>query len=307
MSPNTNGWAPHRVLIGYDGSEGAADAVAFAKNLCAGTAAEVRLVNVLPFPGPPPVASTTLDGDEAREWDAFYRDAEATLAPLHVEHETYVARSPAKVLDELTENEEFDLVVVGSPHRGAIGRAVLGSVAEGLMHGATVPVVAAPRGYSQHDHDGFARIVVGYDGTPEADEAVEAGTAIARRDDIPLHLVAVTTPPIAAPGPFAGPIPSLLPDAPAVVARGVKSVAADVDVHGEALRGAVEPALTEYCGPADLLILGSRGYGPVARTLLGSISSALIHTAPCPVLVVPRPERATEQAAHDDAVVAEVA
>ena len=38
---------------------------------------------------------------------------------------------------------------------------------------------------------------------------------------------------------------------------------------------------------ADLLILGSRAYGPVRRVLLGSVSSALIHSAPCPVIVHP--------------------
>ncbi len=36
-------------------------------------------------------------------------------------------------------------------------------------------------------------------------------------------------------------------------------------------------------------VAGSRGYGPVARVLLGSVSTQLIHKAPCPVLVVPRP------------------
>jgi len=39
----------------------------------------------------------------------------------------------------------------------------------------------------------------------------------------------------------------------------------------------------------DLLVAGSRGYGPMARLLLGSVSSRLVATAPCPVLIVPRP------------------
>lgn len=37
---------------------------------------------------------------------------------------------------------------------------------------------------------------------------------------------------------------------------------------------------------ADLLVLGARGLGPVKRVLLGSVSSAMVHHAPCPVLVV---------------------
>jgi hypothetical protein len=38
-----------------------------------------------------------------------------------------------------------------------------------------------------------------------------------------------------------------------------------------------------------LLVLGSRGYGPVRRVLLGSVSGELVRGAACPVLVVPRP------------------
>jgi nucleotide-binding universal stress UspA family protein len=40
----------------------------------------------------------------------------------------------------------------------------------------------------------------------------------------------------------------------------------------------------------DLLVAGSRGYGPSGRASLGSVSTALLRSLPCPVLVVPRPE-----------------
>jgi Universal stress protein UspA and related nucleotide-binding proteins len=39
----------------------------------------------------------------------------------------------------------------------------------------------------------------------------------------------------------------------------------------------------------DLLVLGSRGFGPVMRLLIGSVSSRVIRGAACPVMVVPRP------------------
>ena len=38
----------------------------------------------------------------------------------------------------------------------------------------------------------------------------------------------------------------------------------------------------------DLLVIGSRGYGPVRRTLLGGVSAEVTRTSACPVLVVPR-------------------
>ncbi|HVW46559.1 MAG TPA: universal stress protein [Solirubrobacterales bacterium] len=287
-------WRPRHVLVGYDGSDGAKDAVRLARILCTDDA-EVLLVNVLPYPGPLPVAYRLLGYDEAPAWKTYFREAEAQLAGLTVAHRTYVGGSPAKVLNDIAENEDIDLVVVGSPHRGAIGRTFIGSVSEGLLHGASVAVVAAPRGYRERVHDGFARVVVGFDGSREAEVALERGEAIARREDVELHVLSVTTPPVIAPGPFSGPLPSVLPDARKVVARAVRSVGDDVDVRGEALRGSPVPELAGYCGPEDLLLVGSRSYGPVSRTLLGSVSSGLIHTAPCPVLVVPRPHHVPKE------------
>jgi nucleotide-binding universal stress UspA family protein len=43
----------------------------------------------------------------------------------------------------------------------------------------------------------------------------------------------------------------------------------------------------------DLLVCGSRGYGPVRRVLLGTVSSALLRQASVPVLVVPRGDDAS--------------
>jgi nucleotide-binding universal stress UspA family protein len=299
MEETEKDWQPRHVLVGYDGSDGADDAVALARTLCGGTDARFLLVKVLPFPGPPPVAGELLGYQEATEWKAFFSGAERALAGHQVEHQVYVGGSAGKVLNDIAETEAIDLAIVGSPHRGPIGRVILGSVAEGLLHGASVAVVAAPHGYRERVHDGFDRIVVGYDGSAEAEIALQRGAALAARDELQLHIVSVTTPPVLAPGPFAGPIPSTLPDAPAVLVRGVKSVDPEIEAHGKALHGAAAPELADYCGPDDLLLVGSRSYGPLGRTLLGSVASTLIHTAPCPVLVVPRPHRVKQP--HQDA------
>jgi nucleotide-binding universal stress UspA family protein len=55
-------------------------------------------------------------------------------------------------------------------------------------------------------------------------------------------------------------------------------------LHGDPAR-----ALAEEAGKGiDLMVLGSRGYGPVGRVLLGGVSTALVRMAPCSLLIVPR-------------------
>jgi nucleotide-binding universal stress UspA family protein len=62
------------------------------------------------------------------------------------------------------------------------------------------------------------------------------------------------------------------------------------------LEGAVVESLAAL-GPddVDLLVCGSRGYGPARRVLLGGVSSRLIRRARLPVAVVPRPTTASAE------------
>lgn len=59
----------------------------------------------------------------------------------------------------------------------------------------------------------------------------------------------------------------------------------DIDI----VRGRPADALVALSGRVDLLVIGSRRWGPAARVLLGSTGEALLHDGACPVLAVPRP------------------
>jgi nucleotide-binding universal stress UspA family protein len=139
-------------------------------------------------------------------------------------------------------------------------------------------------------------VVVGYDGSEEAERAVDAAAGIASRHGARLHLVAVTYPPDRWWGVMGAP-----PVGDEVV-EGMQRTQREMLSKAVAGRdlGEVEtveitelghPAteLTRYCEKVDagLLVVGRRGAGMMERLLLGSVADRLAHHAPCPLLIVP--------------------
>ncbi|HET7485546.1 MAG TPA: universal stress protein [Solirubrobacterales bacterium] len=277
-----------RLLVGFDRSDGGRDALELARTVGAPAEASVLVVAVIPY-GPLPVDFEALEEDAAKEAEPLFEEASERLDGLTVETRGFGGGSPAGVMTEIAEAEDVDLVVVGSPHRGAIGRAMIGSVAESLLHGAPCPAVVAPRGYADERHEPFRRIAVAYDGTPEAKVALRRAEAVAMRTDAALEILTVVAPPVAAPG-VVGYTPIDPPEPDKILNEAVNSVDGKLAAHGRRLDGPPATTLAEACEDGvDLLVAGSRRYGPVMRVLLGSVSTQLIHMAPCPVLVEPRP------------------
>jgi nucleotide-binding universal stress UspA family protein len=277
-----------RLLVGFDGSDGGRDALELARTMGAPSEASALVVAVIPY-GPLPVDFEALEEDAAKEAEPLFEEARERLDGLTVDTRGFGGGSPAEVMTEIAEAEEVDLVVVGSPHRGAIGRALIGSVAESLLHGAPCPAVVAPRGYADERHEPFRRIAVAYDGTPEAKAALRGAEAVAMRTDATIELLTVVAPPVAMPG-VIGYTPIDPPEPDKVLNEAVHSVDDRLAAHGRRLDGPPATTLAEACEDGiDLLVAGSRRYGPVMRVLLGSVSTQLIHMAPCPVLVEPRP------------------
>lgn len=277
-----------RVLIGYDGSEGAADAV----ELCRALAAEdayVAVVNVLPYPGAPSETFHLMTSAEFPLPDDFFAPVVARLPGREIATFTYVGDSPARVFERHVLDEDLDLIVVGSPHLGAIGRALIGSVGEALLHGAPVPVATAPRDYASRPHDGLRVVAVAYDGTEGSKAALAYAQSVALDSDAELDVLTVERPANPVGGALAYTL-SLPEDVDDIQRQALRELDSSLRVRRRALDGETAAALADACeGDADLLVVGSRGYGTLDRVLLGSTSAALIRRSPCPVVVVPRP------------------
>ena len=139
------------------------------------------------------------------------------------------------------------------------------------------------------------RIVVGVDGSAHARQALRFALAEAALRGARVVVVGSwAIPPLAATG--VGMIPAfdllrteLADSASEVLSRELAEVAdaaAGVEVEQHLAQGDAAGVLVEAAAGAELLVVGSRGRGGVTGTLLGSVSRACLHHAPCPVAVV---------------------
>jgi nucleotide-binding universal stress UspA family protein len=139
-----------------------------------------------------------------------------------------------------------------------------------------------------------AAIVVGDDGRAEAGAARDAAIAVARATGARLRIVEVigmllTGAPGLMGGPgYAMPPSDLVDRARRRLAAVAEQMPAGIAVETTAIVADAERTLVEESERADLVIVGSRGYGPHRAVLLGSVSGRLVRDAACPVLVVPR-------------------
>ena len=278
-----------KILVGFDDSEGAWDAIALAGRLCGIVGAEALLVRVLTEQQSLPAPYRAVGSEQfpdARESLDLAREA---LAGIEVSTRSYAGDSPAHVLHDLAESEDAELIAIGSPHRGALGRTFLGSVGEALLHGASRPLLVAPRGYAVQAHGQLRVIGVAYDGTRESKLALKHAEALAAAAGARIRILTVLAP--AVPMPTAIGYAPPIEFEPAKLIEEATAAVHGVEAEGRSLSGVPAAALAEACEEdVDLLVAGSRGYGPLGRLFAGSVTSSLIHRAPCPVLVVPRPK-----------------
>ena len=281
------------IVAGADGTDSGLDAVALGARLAGAVGVPLTVVCVSPEQAE--LAGAEAADDVGRHAAAILESAREVVGDLPAELRTVAATSPARGLAELAEEEGAEAVVVGSTRRGAIGRVMTGSTAERLLHGTGCPVAVAPRGYRRHHPEPLRAIGVAFSDTPDGHEAVRAAAELAGRAGLPLTVYSVVGLHVNWLRPE-----SVLPDA-SVVPEEVREAArdaldqvvaglpADVRANGELLFGEVVDELSMAAERGvDLLVCGSRGYGPVRRVLLGTVSSALVRQASVPTLVVPR-------------------
>ena len=280
-----------RIVAGFDGSDGGRDAVAMASELAERFDAELFVASVVPEP----YAKSVIPAlpSDALVWmtDEARIAAANVAAEVDGEVEIRASLSPAKGLSQVAEAVDADLLVIGSTG-GSSGRVKGGHIARALMSGGPCTVAIAPLGWREGSR-ALDRVGVAIAGSPESEEALRLGIGLSEGGT--LRAIAVATPLDSALGKLVmlGPkeldeiskevarnhldeAMSLMPDESIVAERRIPQGRAADELRRETEEG------------LDLLLLGSRSYGPVRRVLLGSVTSDLIGDAGCALMVSPR-------------------
>lgn len=297
MQQNARGeiirWMFRQIVIGWDGTDQARDAVALARRLRAADGKAVALC-VVPDAGPGRGADWT---DSVRS-EALLK-AEEALAALDLdwlEASAVASGSAAQGIDAFAEGIAADLIVVGSSHHGKLGQVLAGSVGQRLLHGAPCTVATAPKGFREAPER--ARIVgVAYDGSIDSARALVEARRYAEAQDARLEII-TAVPPLDVWATDSLYRPNHTPEEigeyrRAEFARMLDDAAAPLTEELEAttmlVEGRAADAIVHQTRRGiDLLFMGSRAYGPLRRAIAGSTAGEVMRLAACPVVVVPR-------------------
>jgi nucleotide-binding universal stress UspA family protein len=286
-----------RLAVGVNGFPEGLDAAALGNVISRATGAAMMLVAVHPNP--------MIVVPEGLDWNSLHQQARNTLigardsfapdARLAVRTDYSIARA----LQRIVADEHRDLLIVGSSRHAPAGHVRIGKRTRQLLCHFECALAVAPRGLHHRSDVTLRRIGVGYDGTPESQVALAWAGAVAVGCGAELRVRSVVDDRMPTVGWGEVWIGDMMRDWVAAVNEEKDSLRSQAEataeqaglrIDADAVSGRPADALLALSSEVDLIVIGSRRWGPVKRVLLGSTGEALMHDAACAVVAVPRPE-----------------
>jgi len=289
-----------RLAVAVDGQSGGNDAFAFARALAHSPAADLLAMTVIPDFSliAPWAGSDPMHHDIERQMREM-RDEWHPRSRIAVERD----RSVAHGLERIVQRNHRELLVIGSSHRAQEGRVWLSGHGRQLIGHLSCPLVIAPRGLASHEV-AIRRIGVGIDDSAAASVALASAARLAATVDAELVVCSVVDdapPALGWPTVSAAKLRELWREAlddrvaETEAAMGERIAALQRSGSVDIRRGAPSEVLMEFSQEVDLLVVGSRRWGAVARLVLGGTGEALVHGSHCPLAIVPRPAEPERQ------------
>jgi nucleotide-binding universal stress UspA family protein len=287
-----------RIILAVDGSKDSREALVYMKELPLPASTTVRIVTVVSLPVfAPDVSSVPQLKSSFVDWArTIVEDGRKALGARSVAFETDVAVGDPRT-EIVRQSEEWgaDLVVLGARGLGKVKRFLQGSVSDAVAHHARCAVLIV-KGRRRK----FGSVLVAMDGSEDSFQAVRFVQSLALPRQTRVRLVSVvermrypTTAPKALQGQLVAMLKELEAERRGELDKVLERAAAQLDdkitrVTRYTPTGdpADEILATAADFDPDLVVVGARGLGGVARALLGSVSEKVLHHARCPVLIV---------------------
>ncbi len=282
------------VVVGVDDSAPSRVAVDWAARDAARRRVGLKLVYVLTPPAVmafpdvpmPPAYLEWQEGEGRKLLESSLATAREAAGDSGIEITTeMVSGPPVPVLADLSTDAQ--MIVVGCHGRGAMARTLLGSVSTGLVHHAHCPVAIIHDEDPLMSHPSQAPVVVGVDGSPASEHALEIAFEQASFREVDLVAVHAwsDTGVFEFPGVDWTTLQAMGEETLGERLSGWQERYPDVPVRRVVAADRPAHQLLEQGESAQLLVVGSHGRGGFAGALLGSVSTAVVHGAKMPVIV----------------------
>lgn len=283
------------ILVPTDGSEHARRAASHAAQLATAFEATVHVLSVVDVAAASgPFDAGGVDEEYVSRLQQVSDEAIDDVTSVVGTDSIHAARregSPATVVVEYVEENEIDLVAMGTHGRTGIDRFVAGSVTESVLRKSPVPVLTVRASDLSEATGSYDDILLPTDGSDAAEAAVADALAVAEAFDATVHVVNVVDAGAASGG---NPLPTAILDSlQSAGEESVESIAEQVREHGLDVVTDVSvdfPArgLLDYTEEqdVDLIAMGTTGQTGLSRFLLGSTTERIVRHANIPVLAV---------------------
>jgi nucleotide-binding universal stress UspA family protein len=285
-----------RLVVGYLATSGGADALALGVRLARTLGAQLDVCLILPSDRVNPLVGPTERIDDLLAGQAqTWLDKALATVPDEVTAHSHLrfGESYADGLIQEALRLAADVIVVGGSGGGLAGSHSLGSVVNGLLHSAPVPVAVAPRGLRNSPVGRVREVTCAIGRRDGADRLLDHAVRFSAAAGTPLRLVSLV-----ALDPTFG---ALRGDADAVRQRALEHAQDTVDTAKSELPEGVSVTSAIVDGPSveaavgdldwqdgDLIMVGSSRLSAPRRLFLGSTAAKMLRVLEVPMVVVPR-------------------
>jgi len=272
------------VLLATDGSDTASNAVTQGFEIAAKFDASVHILCVGTHPDQATEETSVIGADDSAE--TIVQTAKQKGRDFDVDVQLVVRTGPPhREILEYAEQQEVDLLVLGTHGRTGLRKLVLGSVATGVVREATQPVLTVSKNVT-NARSTFHEILIPTSGRPGTAAAITHGIELSAAYSARTHAVYVVDDTISREPAYLDSVRTFGREATDAVAT--QAASARVGTTRQILRGDPAAAIEEYIESrnVDLVVMGTERRSGVERLVLGSVTERVVASAPVPVLTV---------------------